>query len=259
MWTLLVTLFVTTFVAAPPQAGGQWPTLAAELGDHSVPVPDGVNAAVQITSFSTFEDERTFAIGYYDVVADGLLHDLHVRVFDKRARVWRSATFAGIGSVLSVKRHGGVFLVGGHSSPSSGPLLVLSDDLRLKRELEGWIVYTIPDGRVLFERGMVHFAPMHAGVLAVYDPAANRDTSIFPAGAGNDRGGERVPGTDLWFDRSIGEVTTGAAPHTIEFDVTTQHVSIGSDNRGHPAGPERKVHVVCDTSKRIPACTPARD
>lgn len=251
---LLATLLAVSF-----QAGATWPTLAETLRDQRVPVPAGVDAMRRITSFSTFDDDRRFVIAYYEVEPDGLLHDLQVRVFDKRTRAWRAAAFPSIGSVLSVAFHGGVFLIEGHSTPSAGPLLVLSAGLRMKRDLDGWIVFTLPDGRVLFERSMVHFAPMHAEVLAVYDPATNRQTSIFPAGVTNDRGGEQVAGTDLWVDRSIGEVKAGAAPHTIAFDVKTQHVRIGDDNQGHPAGPERTVHVICDTSKRVPACSPARD
>jgi len=259
MWPMLVTLLVTGIAAPPPQAGGQWPTLAAELRDHNVPVPNGVNADGHITSFSTFDDERWFAIGYYDVAADGLLHDLRVRVFDKNSRAWRSATFAGIGSVLSIRRHGGVFFVEGHSSPSSGPLLVLSDDLRLKRDLEGWIVFTLADGRVIFSRGMRHFMPTQAQVLAVYVPATNRDADIYPARSDNDRGGEHVAGTDVWMDRTIGDVKAGKDGRTIEFTVTEQHMRIDANQRPIPAAAQVTRHVICDISRGLPACTPARD
>jgi hypothetical protein len=250
----VVALLVVLGTLVPPQSKGEWPTLAAELTEHQVPLPAGVDGSRRITSFSEFDDDNWFAIGYYDVRADDTLRTLIVRAFDRRSGTWRSATFAEIGSVLALTHHGRLFYLRGHSSPSSSPLLVLHEDLTLKRELEGWEVWSLADGRVIFQRGMVHFAPAHAGVLAIYDPRTNRDVSVYPAGRHNHRGVEEIPGTDLFMDRGIGEAKAGTRPHTIVFPVTKQPIRIDEQQQGHPAGPEKHVLVTCDLTPRIPAC-----
>jgi hypothetical protein len=239
------------------QSKGEWPTLAAELAEHRVPLPADVDGSRQITSFSEFDDDNWFAIGYYDVRADDTHNPLIVRAFDRRSRRWRSATFREIGSVLALTHHGRLFYVRGHSSPSSSPLFVLREDLTLKRELEGWEKWSLADGRVIFERGMIHFAPSHPGALAIYDPATNRDVTFYPAGRKRDRGLERIPGTDLVMDRDIGELKAGTHRHTIEFPITEQAIRIDEHQEGHPAGPERHLLVSCDLAPRIPQCRQA--
>lgn len=115
------------------------PTLGAELLARNLSVPpDTADLEQTITDYAVFDDQRWFVIGYYDMPRDGLLHELQVRSFDKRAGVWRRATFDAIGSVLSVKRHRGFIYLKGHASPSAGPLLVLTEDLRVRRTLDGW-------------------------------------------------------------------------------------------------------------------------
>jgi hypothetical protein len=256
----MVPLLVMLLVSVALQAGGSWPALGVQLREFNVPVPADANADQQITSFSTLDDDRVFVIAYYDFVPDSLLHDLRVRAFDKRARTWRSQTFSDpIGSILSIEHVASLLYVVGHWSPSASPLLVLNEDLSLKRRLDGWPKLALPDGRVVFERTMVHSAPAHAAVLAVYDPATNRDHSFYPSGRKNDRGIEQVPGTDLLMDRSIGDVTNGKKPRTIEFAVTTERMRLESDNMGHDAGPRMQQRVTCDIRKPIPVCSEARD
>src|SRR5262249_3616397 len=158
-------------------------------------------ASHRITSFSTLDDEAWFAIAYYDVAPDDRLHELHVRTYDRRAEHWRSVTLsAPIGSVLSVQRNGRLFYVEGHSSPSATPLLVCDEVLKRSQRLHGWPMLMLPDGRVVFHRSMVHFAPAHSGILAIYDPRTNREDSFYPAGAGRDRMPEVVRGTGEWID-----------------------------------------------------------
>jgi hypothetical protein len=222
-------------------------TLGTELLERNLPVPkDAKDLDQPITSYAVLDDRAGFVIGYYQQVADGGLHELHVRAFDKTARTWRSATFGEIGSVLSVTRHGGAFFLTGHSSPSAGPLLVLTKDLRRTRDLDGWIVLALDDGRVVFNRSMRHFAPTHAEALALYDTAADREISLYPpAGVENDRGSERVPGTDLWVDRSFSAFKKGAAPGTIEFQAVVQKMRLNDQQAPVPAGPEERLLVVC--------------
>ncbi len=248
----MTALLIALLVSSVQQPATNWPTLAETLREHHALMPAGVDGAQRITSFAVLDDDRFVVIAYYDVVQDGLLHALHVRAYDRRARRWRAGAFDEIGSVLSIRRVGGLFFLEGHSSPSSGPLLVLAADLTLRRRMDGWIVHTAADGRVLFVRGMIHFAPAHAEALAVYDPASNRDITIYPAGRGDDRGIEREG--DVLIDRTIGTIAPGSDANTIDFPVTVQRMRVESDNLGHPVGAKEDRRVTCDLTPRVPVC-----
>jgi len=251
----MLALFVTLFLSMAAQSGGQWPAFADALREYDVPLPSGVDGRQAITSFAVIDEDRQFAVAYYELQPDRSRPErLHVRRFDKARRTWASATFDGIGSVLAFERHGGLFFLQGHSSPSNGPLLVVAPDLRLRRTMSGWIVFALPDGRVVFHRGMRHFVPTQAAILAIYDPATNRDVSFYPAGADNDLGAETVPGTDLWMDRSIGEVTSTTKGRTIEFTVTEQRMRLTAQQHPDPAGAKETFRVICSMTGRRPVC-----
>lgn len=166
----------------------------AKLVARNLPAPeDADDLDKPITSY--LDDRLGFVIAYY-ALDDNLGHDLCVRSFDKRSRTWRSITFPElVGSVLKIMRGRGYLFISGHSSPSAAPLLVLSDTFRKKRELDGWPMLVLDDGRVVFHRSMVHFAPAHAAALALYDPAADREQPLYPPPAvRNQRGiGECLP------------------------------------------------------------------
>lgn len=245
-------LLIALLLSTPPQSV---PTLSAELLERNLPAPrDAADLQQPITSHAVFDDGRWFVIAYYEQAADGLLHELRVRSYDKRAMAWHGATFEAIGSILSIARHAGLTYVEGHSSPSAAPLLVLSDDLHLKHTLDGWPKLFLPDGRVVFQRSMRHFMPTHAAALALYDPRSNVEQALFPdAAIENDRGSETAPGSRLALDRSIDSVTKGAAPGTISFEMTEQKRRLtpqGSD----PAGPEEHITVTCRVTTRVPSC-----
>lgn len=233
--------------------------LGGELLARNLPVPrDAVDLDRPITSYSVLDDSQGFVIAYYMQEPDNALHELRVRSFDKRTRTWRSRTFAQpIGSILEVQRHAGYLYIKGHSSPSATPLLVLSESLERKRELDGWPMLMLDDGRVVFHRSTVHFAPAHAGALALYDPASDRVDPLYPpATVPNERGIENVPGTDLLLDRSISGLKKGSAPGTIEFGAVEQPVRVNRDNRGEAAGPERRLRVVCRVAVSPVVCAP---
>jgi len=230
----------------------------AELLARNLPPPkDADDLDKPITSYSVLDDGQGFVIAYYALYArdDDRLHDLRVRSFDKRSRTWRSTTFPeSIGSVLRIMRGRGYLFVSGHSSPSAAPTLVLSGTLRKKRELDGWPMLVLADGRVVFHRSMIHFSPAHAGALALYDPASDREEALYPpAEARNERGGEKVPGTDLWIDRSITDVKNGRVG-TIEFVAVEQRMRLDRQQVASPAGPERRLHIVCTLTGPRPVC-----
>jgi len=253
MWSLLVTLLVTGIVTPPPQAGGTWPTLAETLRAAAVPLPSGTAGTTRITSYDELNDAGSYVIGYYDLTRDNHLQTLHVRAFDKRRRTWQSVTLQEIGSILSIHRSGPYLVVEGHASPSGSAMLVLNDRLAVRQTLEGWPALFLADGRLIYVRAMVHFAPTHAEVLAVYDPAANRDATLYPVGTDNFRGGEQVSGTDLWVDRSIQDVKETPAHDAIAFSVKTQQMRLNAQQNPEAAGPEESFRVTCSLAGR-PAC-----
>lgn len=71
----------------------------------------------------------------------------------------------------------------------------------------------------------------------------------------NDRGAEKVPGADLWMDRSFTNVKKGRAAGTIEIAVVEQRMRIDSHNVGEAAAPEQRLLVVCSVSGSRPACS----
>jgi hypothetical protein len=236
----------------------QAPSLATELQIRNLPVPkDAADLEQPITSYSVLDDSRGFVIAYYGVEPDGLLHELRVRLYDKRTSIWRSKTFPEpIGSVLHLRRGAGHLYISGHSSPSAAPLLVLSETLELRRELDGWPMLVLADGRLVFHRSMIHFSPAHAGALALYDPVSDREAPLYPPpGVDNERGGEKVPGTDLWIDRSFTDMKRGKAAGTIEFVAIEQRIRLNERNGGDPAGPEQRMRVVCNVAGARPVCT----
>lgn len=105
---------------------------------------------------------------------------------------------------------------------------------------------------------MTHFQPTHAGVLAPYDPLKDLESPLFPdLSTENERGFERVPGTDLAVDRSFGPVTHGAEAGSIQFEVITQKIRL-TRNGGEPAGPEERYRVTCDLTTRPADCRRTR-
>src|SRR5687768_3600532 len=145
MAATLILLLLTATLQRPASLG-------AELLARNLPAPPGAaDLARPITSHAVLDDAKGFAIAYYSVERDGLLHELKIRSFDRAARMWHAFTRAEpIGSILSVTRGGRFLYVTGHTSPSAAPLLVLTDQLQLRRELDGWPKLTLDDGRVVF-------------------------------------------------------------------------------------------------------------
>ena len=249
MFSLMVCLLLQSAPKTPASVG-------AELLARNLPVPkDAADLDEPITSYSVLDDRQGFVIAYYGQEPDGLLHELRVRSFDARTRTWRSKTFPEpIGSILKIDRNASVIYVNGHSSPSATPTLVLSANLEVKRELDGWPVLMLDDGRMVFQRSMVHFAPAHGGALALYDPVADREVSLYPPPEANNERGVEAGGTGLLMDRVISAVKLGKAPGTLEFQVVEQPMQVTRENRGEAAGPERRRLVVCNVDASPPVC-----
>ena len=246
------TLVVIIALFLDQQAG----SLGLELANRNLLAPPGADDLnAPITSYAVLDDEAGFAIAYYAQAPDGVLHELRIRACDKGTRSWRLLDRKEpIGGVVSIHRGGEFLVITGHSSPSAAPTLVLTKTLSLRRELDGWPELVMRDGRVFFQRSMIHFSPTHAAVLALYDPVSNREVNVYPANAASiERGIERDG--ELWVDRSITAVKQGGRADTIDFHVVEQRMRLNQDQRGVPASPEQRFTVVCNLSSSPIGCS----
>jgi hypothetical protein len=246
MLSVIVLLFVTQ--ATPGQA--QWPTLAEELARHGVPITSAIDdGSKRITSYDILDSADWFGIGYYWLQEDGRLpQEVRIRTYDKAGKLWRSIVIPErLGSILHFRRHFGLFYVTGHYSPSASPTLVLNVELERVQFINGWPELLLPDGRVIFQDSVVHFAPAHPGTLSIYDPARDGVRLLYPETPYNGTGLELV-------NRRFGELTWDVKRHVVVVPVTESTVTIQPDNRG-AEGPERRSTVACDLSPPRPRCT----
>jgi hypothetical protein len=67
-----------------------------------------------------------------------------------------------------------------HINPSSETLTILSRDMKMIAQLDGWELVTFPNDTVVYHRSQVHFAPTHSLEIAVYDPVRRKDKLVYP-------------------------------------------------------------------------------
>ena len=149
-----------------------------------------------------------------------------------------------------------------HINPSAEAFYVISRDLKIVGELNGWELLTLPDESIVYHRNQVHFAPTHAMEIAVFDPESRQDRVIYPptptepvrqafidrvAAVYRERG-------EAWFRehnhhmdperfdaRLIGSVTMDAAAKSIVFTVQYGDPENGND----PVPFSERVRVIC--------------
>ncbi len=164
--------------AAVLVAGPQWPTLRLQFETRGLPVAGIDDLDRTVTSFAVDEASGWFAIAYYWFDAADpkrLPSELRIRAYDRGRGRWTSAVLDGnllkTGAAMGLKHQAGWVYLDTHLSPSAGALLVLTDDLKVRRRLYGWSEMILPDGRVVYHDSMVHFAPAHPGSLSLYRSA----------------------------------------------------------------------------------------
>jgi hypothetical protein len=165
-------------------------TLSTSLGDvlasAGVPKLAGslIDRSQRIIDFVKFSDNRYVLVAYFEALSPThLVGPLRLLLFDRRTSRFKQCALAGqeyIGSVLEIRRVGRFFYVELHFSPSAANNVVLTTDLRLRDYLVGWIVAVLPDGRVVYESSMTHFAPTHSPRLFVYEPTSKETRQIYP-------------------------------------------------------------------------------
>jgi hypothetical protein len=226
------------------------PTLGRELQKHGIPVGDFADADRQITSFAVQSDADWFGIAYYWYTGlDRLPDELRVRTLDRAAGLWRETTIGADvrqgGSALRLTRRAGFIYLDLHVNPSAGHLLVLTEDLTLRHQLMGWSSLVLPDGRLVYEHSMTHFAPFHAASASLYDPHTGRDTRLVPL----------APDPDLIKaprNRSIRRVAS-VGDVAVRFTMSEEDLRWVDSLRTEPVGPLREYTITC-TLDPAPSC-----
>jgi hypothetical protein len=182
----LSALFLSAKTASPE-------TLRQALAGHDL-TPDAKiikNLDKDITSGAELDDANQFVIAYYVDDGSGLLKPpLFLDRYDRKSKEWKSVALTDapamevdtpcFGSVLNIRAGSGLLYLDTHVSPSAGCLLVLTSDLKLEASLYGWLLGQLGTDLLVYHRSQVHFAPVHAAEIALYDLRTKRDTTIFP-------------------------------------------------------------------------------
>jgi hypothetical protein len=159
----------------------RWPTVAEVMSLEGTPLPtgDAWPLSSPIDSFEVLNDERGCVIAGFL----GGDHD-HVSVFrfDQASGRWSTTTLhePPLGSVVAIERMDRYVAIGMHLSPSAVSTVVLDAENNPHDRLYGWVVATLPKARAVVQRSMVHFAPIHALELFVYDAASRRSWNLLP-------------------------------------------------------------------------------
>jgi hypothetical protein len=202
---LLAAAFVTTLTchasAQPPAEPcpgyvlGHAPyKLRVVLEAFCIPVPTAFDVDVSI-QYGAYSSPHEFFLAYNLVTSSNTLEPQRLRImrYDKQKRKWATAELSDLrteilpglsgpclGSAGGVQRVGALFYVSIELSPSAGCQLVVSDDLKLKTILSGWLVATFSSGAVVLEGSTRHFAPTHPLRLSLFDPRNASPTTIYP-------------------------------------------------------------------------------
>ena len=187
-------LLVASFLLAGAK-GGSPQTLKETLAANKLPAADArlANLEKKITSGAQLDDADQFVIAYYLEDASGELNPpLFIDRYDKKSKEWQSAVLPDLqtkapsvddvcfGAILDIQSAGGRFFLDTHINPSAGCLLVLSPDLKLEADLDGWLLGQLGGNLVVYRRSEVHFAAVHPAEIALYDLRSKRDAVIFP-------------------------------------------------------------------------------
>ncbi len=167
-------------------------TLRQVLKKHGIastfhPSPDR-----PITSYGILDEPATFCIAFYWENQTGYLsNQLEILSVDRDTGKTRTATlrygelFPGkpnffTGSIIKIVASPKFFFLKGHDNPSAGRVLVLSKELVFQTALDGWPLATFENDTLVFHKSQMHFAPIHAAEVAIYDPHMGKQEQIYP-------------------------------------------------------------------------------
>jgi hypothetical protein len=185
----LVGVTVALLLAA---AAASAETLRTVLSGYDVPA-DGAPRWLdeEFTASAAFSDDRLFAIaGDRAGGGDSLPDTFEVLAFDRRTKVWRSATLPrrhrnrnhrwDVGTFDDLRRGDRHFYLEAHLNPSAATTLVLTDALTVESAVDGWLVAALPRGDFLFEHSAIHFAPTHSAEIWLYSSGTRTSRPIYP-------------------------------------------------------------------------------
>jgi hypothetical protein len=146
-----------------------------------------------IMNYQVFDDPKNFLIAYhvaYHFEKRSPAHEgpLFVAKFDKAKRLWQTGEIgwpelgdAGcFGAATEVHVAGGRTYLELHINPSASCTIVLSPELVFEKVLSGWFLAAFADGRVIYHNNEIHFAPVHAAEISIFDPRSGQDIKIYP-------------------------------------------------------------------------------
>lgn len=187
-WLLTLNLWAVVFTAAPTAAD----TLGEVLRASGVtPPPALVDLDRPLASHAIAADGSATLVLYDRGPAAGQPELVLLRlgpgsVPPRRVpAVWSRSAPDGLdvrtcARVDSLDRRAGVLVATAHVNPSAACTLVFGPDLRLRAVLPGWLVATLPDGRLVYHRNQVHFASFHPLALRLFDPGRVTDAPLHP-------------------------------------------------------------------------------
>jgi hypothetical protein len=256
---------------------GEGKTLRQELAEQHLPLDAEKlpNLDKTISSGAELNDAAQFVIAYYLLDSAGQLNPpIFVDLYDRSAGQWRSGSIGAaaakwegldvdcLGSVLQVQAIADSYVLETHINPSAGCEIILSGEMKVKTALYGWIVGHFGDGGILYHRSQVHFATVHPAELALYDPATEKDFTLFPHKPFQEIRLQEIkelgefysahadycqkandPCDAEYFDSSIeGKVATDDREHAAAFVVSYELQGYGQDEK-KPGGPAKVVYV----------------
>jgi len=159
---------------------------AQKVPRAELPLP---NLDKPITSYQILDDAKNFLIAYYVDSGSGMIDEpLVISRFDKAAQTWQTKELNRTtlqddncgGSAIGAQSVGNRIYLELHINPSASCTLVLSQDLAVQKVLAGWFLGAFADGRVVYHDSEIHFAPVHAAELSLFDPPTNKEYKIYP-------------------------------------------------------------------------------
>lgn len=275
----LLTIGCAFLLSAQPQSR----TLREVLAGAGFVAANGslLNLDKPITNGASLNDSARYVVAYYLDNGTGILSSpMFIDAYDRRTRTWKSAVLTGggsqndaagasmsddrcLGPVLQIRASAESIFLDTHINPSAGCLLILSQDLKVRKALFGWYLARFSDDSVVYHRSEVHFARVHPAELALYNWRSGREVELFPrkpfqtvrlaqiqrlreffstrqerCNKNNDPCNPEQMDSTL-----LGDVATNDSEHALAFLISYQQLQ-GTLDEQKPSGPEEVVYVI---------------